>query len=103
MGKIITITKDQLATMIFEQSLAYLYNPYSNKIRASKDSLNSLLSTYGKKMINIENGKDYLVYYAKGISDSIGKQYVICRVININNEPYGSVYIKPLELFKDKY
>ena len=54
-------------------------------------------------MINIENGKDYLVYYAKGISDSIGKQYVICRVININNEPYGSVYIKPLELFKDKY
>lgn len=92
-----------MANGLLEASLAYLYNPYSNAIKRDKESLYNLLSQYGKTMINIENGKDYQTYYAKGISSLIGKDYVICRVYDANNKPYGSVYIKPLQLFKEKF
>ena len=102
-GKTIILNEAQYAELIIEQSMADIYNPYSRRIKSSKDAINNLLSNYGKQMINTENGRVYLVYYAKGISDSIGKQYVICRVIDKNNKPFGSVYIKPLELFINKY
>lgn len=102
-GKTIIINERQYVDLIIEQSMADIYNPYSQKIKSSKEAINNLLSNYGKQMINIENGRVYMVYYAKGISDSIGKQYVICRVIDKNNRPFGSVYIKPLELFINKY
>ena len=102
-GKTILITEQQYAKLLIEQSLADIYNPYSQKIKASNDAINNLLSTYGKLMINIENNREYMVYYAKGISDSIGKNYVICRVMDKNNRPFGSVYIKPMELFINKY
>lgn len=103
MPKIIYLNESTVANFIIEQSMANLYDPYSNKIKASKESLNNLLFNYGKIMINIENGRDYLVYYAKGISNAIGKTYAICRVIGMDGEPFGSVYIKPYELFRNKY
>lgn len=103
MAKKIIITEEQCVNYILERSLANIYDPYSNRIKAAKEALNNMLNMKGKLMVNIENGRDYLVYYAQGISDAIGKQYCICRVINVNKEPFGSIYIKPLELFKNKF
>ena len=103
MSKKIIVTEEQIANLIVEESLAYLYNPYSNKIKSSEESLNNLLLNYGKVMINIKNGRDFYVYYAKGISNVIGKQYCICRIIGMDGNPNGPIYVKPMELFKNKY
>ena len=95
--------ESQYVRLIVEQSLAYLYNPYSNEIKDVKHSLNHMLSSYGRMMINIENGRTYVVYYLQSISDAIGKPYVLCRVVNDEGEASGSVYVKPMALFKDRY
>ena len=76
-------------------------NPYAKKIKMAKDSLEKLLSTSGQVMINIENGKEYLTYELFSLADAIGKRYCLCQLLK-DNEQYGSISTKPMELFKVK-
>lgn len=76
-------------------------NPYAKKIKAAKDLLESLLSTDGTIMINIENGKEYLTYELFSLADVIGKRYCLCQLLK-DGEQYGSISTKPMDLFKLK-
>lgn len=76
-------------------------NPYRYKINSAMDSLSKLLSNEASIMINIDNGKEYLVYYDSSISNTIGKNYCITRLLK-DGKPYGLIQIKPMDLFKTK-
>lgn len=39
-----------------------LYRTYSNKIDATQEQINNIVNS-GKKMVNIHNGKTYMVFY----------------------------------------
>ena len=52
-------------------------------------------------MINIRNGRDYLVYELLSLANAIGKRYCLCQLLK-DGKPYGSVYTKPMHLFKMK-
>jgi hypothetical protein len=76
-------------------------NPYSDKLDAAMNSLVKMLSNDGSRMINIENGKEYLVYYVESLSNALGKNYCISRLIK-DGQPYGQIMVKPMDLFKIK-
>jgi predicted DNA binding protein len=75
-----------------------LYRAYYDKIEATQEQINNIVSN-GKKMMNIHNGKTYMVYYDSALSNASGKSVGICRLLR-NNETYGSVYVRPMSLFK---
>lgn len=76
-------------------------NIYNKKIELAQDSLEKLLANDGIIMQNISNGEDYVIYEIISLSNIIGKRYCLCRLLK-NNKQYGSIYIKPLALFKEK-
>lgn len=81
-------------------------NNLSNKVvnqKAERNSqlLGNFLKQYGILMTNIENGKDYLVYELNTLTNMIGKRYGMVQLIK-DGEPYQSIYIKPLDLYKRK-
>lgn len=94
------LNEEQIAQIILETST---YNVYASQINDAKEKLNNYLSNYGEVMFNIENEKLYNVITLPNLSNAIGKQYCICRAINKENNSYGSIYVKPLKIFKTIY
>lgn len=105
----IRLTESQFASLMFEEMLAEYniadgnayHNPYAKKFKHYKELLEKLVDTYGSRMININNGKEYDVYEIYSLSELLGVRYCLSRLIR-DGEPYGQVAVKPLALFKPK-
>ena len=77
-------------------------NPYDAKIKHDRKLLKSFLMNNGKYMINTENGKDYMVYTDATLTDTLGVNFAICAsVYDATGKLSGTVYIKPMSIFKD--
>lgn len=88
-----------LLTELFNNNLS---NQFVNqKVEINLQLLGNFLKQYGLLMTNIENGKDYLVYELNALTNMIGKRYGMVQLIK-DGEPYQSIYIKPLALYKRK-
>lgn len=77
------------------------HNPYKKKLDKSMDAVESFLHNNGRIMTNIDNGKDYIVYEIAAFGNLMGKRCVISQLIK-DNKPFGSIYLKPLVLFRTK-
>ena len=76
-------------------------NPISQKINIATDLLERMISHNGLLMLNIENGKEYLVLEDVTLTNLIGKRCCICRLMK-EGKAFGPIYVKPLDLFKMK-
>ena len=104
----IIVNEDKISTLMTRLLIEYNIsdgnadkNPYTKKINASMDALERLLSQEGILAINIENGKEYLVYEIHSLAQTIGKRYCLCRLIK-DNQAYGAIYTKPMAMFRLK-
>lgn len=77
------------------------HNPYTRKIDRGLKRLLSFLRNNGRIMTNIDNGKDYIIYEISSFANLMGVRFVICQLVR-EDGPYGSIYVKPFELFRIK-
>lgn len=78
------------------------HNPYQKKIDSANETLKNLIKTQGMPMVNISNGRQYLVYEIVALSEIVGKRYGICQIIK-DNEVHGTISIRPMVSFKPIY
>ena len=76
-------------------------NPYTKQIEANKKLLQRFLTTNGRVMVNIDNGRDYLVFEIGQLASLMGKRFCMCQLMK-DNKPFGAIYTKPFSLFKEK-
>lgn len=88
-----------LLTELFNNNLSN--QVVNQKVERDSQLLCNFLKQYGLLMTNIENGKDYLVYELNTLTNMIGKRYGMVQLMK-DGEPYQSIYIKPLDLYKRK-
>jgi hypothetical protein len=88
-----------LLTELFNNNLSN--QVINQKVERNSQLLGNFLKQYGLLMTNIENGKDYLVYELNTLTNMIGKRYGMVQLMK-DGEPYQSIYIKPLDLYKRK-
>jgi hypothetical protein len=102
MNKIL-LTENQLVSLLLETSLEKAFGKvYASKISKDKDIIWNLLEYNGKLMVANDNDKIYDIYYLSGLSNALGRDYVMCRLYDIEKgKNYGSTYVKPLNLFRD--
>ena len=80
------------------------HNPYQKKIKSAQDTLRKFLAREGELMADITNGRIYTVYELVSLFNTIGVRYGLCRLIDEDdNEPYGSIQIRPMAKFKKLY
>lgn len=77
------------------------HNPYAKQIKQHIELLSNFLKNNCQIMTSIDNGKDYLVYEIAAFANIIGRRYCICQLLK-DGEPFGSIYVKPLTLFRLK-
>ena len=96
--------------IINERQLKLLEEKYSvtqdikNKrkvVEGEKQQLGNYMEKNGECMIDITNGKTYLVQYLKALSDLVGKDYAVCSPVR-KDGTYGAFYVKPYNIFKKK-
>jgi hypothetical protein len=99
----IFITNNQLAKITLNESLKGTYGEgYSKEIKSDKEAVFDLLRNSGRLMIANDNDKLYRVYYLQALSKILGREYVICRLVDVSDfTEYGSIYVKPLNLFRE--
>lgn len=95
------ILKENNLYLLLNRAINEIHNPYTNKIDSALKSLNNLIMNSGSIMYNIENGKDYIVYYDESVSNTIGKNYCLSKLMK-DGKPYGQISIKPMDTFKIK-
>ena len=71
------------------------------KVNSEKMRLEDYIESHGEFMMDVTNGKTYLVQYLKALSDLVGKQYAVCAPVR-QDGTYGAFYVKPLDTFKKK-
>lgn len=72
------------------------------KVNLEKAELEDYIEDHGDYMVDITNGKTYLVQYLKALSDLVGKEYAVCAPVR-SDGTYGAFYVKPLKTFKKNY
>lgn len=72
------------------------------KVNDEKEELENFIESNGEYMVDVTNGKTYLVQYLKALSELVGKQYAMCAPVR-KNGTYGAFYVKPFETFKKTY
>ena len=77
------------------------HNPISQKINIVTDLLERMITNNGLLMINVENGKEYMVFEDTTLTNLIGKRCCVCRLMK-NGKSFGPIYVKPLDLFRIK-
>lgn len=87
---------------IFKIMLSETVNPtvktYLEKSDNIMNRLEKHLQSYGTILKNIENGKEYYVLDNPSLSDIIGYNMVIARLVKMNKQ-YGQFVIKPRAMF----
>ena len=78
-----------------------MHNPYSKQIENGIEVMKRFLFSNGRIMVNIDNRKDYIIYEVGQLAQLMGKRFCLCQLYK-DGKPFGSVYIKPLLLFKEK-
>lgn len=78
------------------------YTSYIDKVDSANKSLETFLYNNGVIMLNIKNGKEYLVFELEALTNMIGRRYGLVQLIK-NGEPYDTIYIKPIELYRIKF
>ena len=63
-------------------------------VDVEKEELENYIESSGEYMLDITNGKTYLVQYLKGLSELIGKDYAVCAP-GRKDGTYGAFYVKP--------
>ena len=63
------------------------------KVNNEKMRLEDYIESHGEFMIDVTNGKTYLVQYLKALSDLVGKQYAVCAPVR-EDGTYGAFYVK---------
>lgn len=91
-----------LLTELGGQNIPTSYNGYSNRIETAQETLENFLYNNGVKMINIENQNEYLVFELESLTGLIGRRYGLVQLVK-DNQPYDTIYIKPIELYRRKY
>jgi len=71
------------------------------RVNDEKMKLEDYIESHGEFMVDITNGKTYLVQYLKALSELIGKKYAVCAPVR-HDGTYGAFYVKPLETFRKK-
>lgn len=71
------------------------------RVDSEKMELENYIEKHGEHMIDVTNGKTYLVQYLKALSGLVGKKYAMCAPVKADGT-YGAFYVKPLETFTRK-
>ena len=90
-----------LITQMINETMLPTIHPLSVRVDKAIQTLKHLLVNDGIIMQNIQNGKEYIVYELQSLTNVIGKRFVVCQLYK-DGEPYGSLYVKPMDLFKMK-
>lgn len=78
------------------------YVSYVNRVDSANKSLETFLYNNGAIMVNIKNGKEYLVFELEALTNLIGRRYGLVQLVK-DGEPYDTIYIKPIELYRRKF
>ena len=85
--------------IIFEKSAASeAMREKIKKVESEKAELEDFIESNGKFMIDVTNGKKYLVQYLRALSELVGKQYAMCAPVR-KDGTYGAFYVKPFGTF----
>lgn len=71
------------------------------KVNSEKMELENYIEKHGEYMIDVTNGKTYLVQYLRALSELVGKEYAVCAPVR-SDGTYGAFYVKPWETFREK-
>ena len=98
----VKLTESQMLSLVLEQCIEAKYGEdYASKLKQDKNAIWDLLDGSGVYMIANDNDKLYRVYYLTGLSQSLGRDYAVCRLVHLDDfTDYGSTYIKPFALFR---
>ena len=78
------------------------YVSYVNRVDSANKSLETFLYNNGAIMVNIKNGKEYLVFELEALTNLFGRRYGLVQLVK-DGEPYDTIYIKPIELYRRKF
>ena len=71
------------------------------RVNSEKMELENYIESHGEYMIDITNGKTYLVQYLRALSELVGKEYAVCAPVR-KDGTYGAFYVKPWDTFRIK-
>lgn len=72
-----------------------------NKVEDEKKGLEEYIESVGECMVDVTNGKTYLVQYLKGLSELVGTGYAMCAPLR-SDGTYGAFYVKPYSSFRKR-
>ena len=97
----IVINKRQLKLLEENYSVTPDIKDKRKTVEGEKQQLENYMEKNGEYMIDITNGKTYMVQYLKALSDLVGKDYAVCSSVR-KDGTYGAFYVKPYNIFKKK-
>lgn len=97
----IVINERQLKLLEEKYSVTQDIKDKRKVVEGEKQQLGNYMEKNGECMIDITNGKTYLVQYLKALSDLVGKDYAVCSPVR-KDGTYGAFYVKPYNIFKKK-
>lgn len=97
----IVINERQLKLLEEKYSVTQDIKDKRKVVEGEKQQLGNYMEKNGECMIDITNGKRYLVQYLKALSDLVGKDYAVCSPVR-KDGTYGAFYVKPYNIFKKK-
>lgn len=88
--------------MLTELGGTMVSNSYNNRIETAQETLETFLYNNGVMMTNMENQNEYLVFELESLTGLIGRRYGLVQLVK-DGQPYDTIYIKPIELYRRKY
>lgn len=89
--------------LIFEKEVVNdMMREKIKRVESEKAELEDFIESNGEFMVDVTNGKKYLVQYLRALSELVGKQYAMCAPVR-KDGTYGAFYVKPFETFKKTY
>lgn len=105
----IIVNESGFARLLTESIIEYntnngnaYHDVYQDRIESSLKTLETFLVNNGVLMRNVDNGKEYLVFELHPMTELTGRRYGLVQLIK-NGKPFDSIYVKPLELYKQVY
>lgn len=101
MSKILKLKKEQIEKIIYNsinEATNFTVKNYLAKNENIMSKMEKYMKTYGVVMRNIENNRIYIVLDNPSLSNIIGYNMVVARLLK-SNEQYGQFVIKPRIMF----